>query len=255
MRKYILVLLLFLIFSSDCQKKQKICPVFFPVQEKAKLTFVSYVANAKNDMLHPFEYFERQYIYTDTVNHRAIHHYIERNKLSAFYTDDFCSIFHRITVDLSAYAVSFGFQYQDSAYFSYWKPVIKVNKGIGTSWNVTVDTLFSAMDHDGQEHWLRYNFNGEAEFKGQSKVVVPFDRLKQWDVMHVQWNKIKYFLYDQTNGDSLLLQEGNASDYFDPQLGLIRSVFDYHITLKGKPKEFRKSTLELSSTYLPKTAD
>ncbi len=150
MLKYIVsVFFILSIFSSNCGNKKEPCAIFFPLKSDVRLNFISYVTNQQNEMIHPFEYFERRYIYTDTIGTRLIHHYLEQNKLSAFYTDDSCTIRHRIRVDLSALAINCGFVYQDSVYLTFWKPVIKVNDGVNTKWHSQVDTNFSVKTPDG----------------------------------------------------------------------------------------------------------
>lgn len=252
MRKY-LVFALFILFvcTLNCQKQTEPCAIFFPIKPGAKLNFITYVTNRQNEILYPFEYFERRYIYTDTVASRQVHHFIEKNKLSAFYTDDSCTIWHRIGIDLSALATSCGFSYRDSVSLSFWKPVIKVYQGENTKWNLKVDTVFSARASDGSEHVLQYEFSGAAQYKGWSEVVVPQNREKKLKVRQVQWDPVKYLLYDRTSKDTLYLQYGVACDYFEPALGLVRSTYDYDVVWKDKPKAFRKSTWELYQVFLP----
>jgi hypothetical protein len=252
MRKYLVfVIFIFFILSLNCKKQQETCPIFFPVKPGAKLNFISYVTNRQNEILYPFEYFERRYIYTDTVASRVVHHYVEKNRLSAFYTDDSCTIWHRTGIDLSALATSCGFTYQDSVYLSFWKPVIKVYKGMNTKWNFKADTTFSARASDGTEHLLQYEFSGAAKYKSWSEVVVPQNREKKLKVRQVQWNPVKYWLFDRTSNDTLYFQYGTASDYFEPELGLVRSTHDYDVEWKDKPKVFRKSTWELYQIFIP----
>ena len=252
MQKYlVLVIFIFFILSLNCTKHQESCPVFFPVKPDARLTFMTYVTNQQNEMLHPFEYFERRYLYTDTVATQPIHHYVENNRISAFYTDDSCTIWNQTRIDLSALATNSGFTYHDSVYLSFWKPVIKVNKGVNTKWDFKVDTTFSAWANDGTEHVLQYEFSGAAKYNGWSEVVVPQNREKKLKVRQVQWNPIKYLLFDRTANDTLYFQYGIANDYFEPELGLVRSIKDYDVEWKDKPKAFRKSTWELSQIYIP----
>lgn len=252
MRNYLVfVLFVLVILSSNCEKKKEPCPKFFPVKPDAKLNFISYVTNQQNEILYPFEYFERRYTHTDTVGTRLVHHYVEKNKVSSFYTDDYCTIWHRIQVDLSALALSCGFTYRDSVYLSFWKPVIKVHDGVNTKWNLKVDTTFSALATDGTEHVLQYQLSGSAQYKGWSEVIVPENRTKKLKVMHVNWNPVKYLLFDRTSNDTLYVQHGTASDYFEPELGLVRSIYDYDVLWKGKPGVFRKSTWELYQIFIP----
>ncbi len=253
MKKYLLnsLFLIILVAFLNCEKKKEPGLLFLPVNPDAKLKFISYVTNEKNEIIHQFEYFERQYIYTDTVGSRLIHHYLDHNKLAAFYQDDSGTIWNQTNIDLAALAVGFGFKYQDSVAFSYWKPVIKMHKGIGTSWNLKADTTFRLVDSEGKEHLLQYDFSGNAKYQGWKEIIVPENRNKKMTVRQVQWDQFKYFIYDQTSGDSLLVQEGTASDYFDPELGLIRATVDYTQKVKDKPKVFQKSTFELSSKLIP----
>lgn len=242
-----LLFVILLVLSSGCGKKKEPCPVFFPLHSNTRLNFISYVTNQRNEILYPFEYYERQHIYTDSIGARLIHHYVERNKMSAFYTDDSCSIWNLLNIDLSALVVNYGFSYQDSVHFSYWKPVIKIYDGVGTTWSLRADTIFTAVDPSGQEHQLTYDFSGTARYQGWTKVIVPENRTKELTVQQVQWRQIKYFLYDQTTGDTLMVQNGSGNEYFEPELGLIRSTVDYTLKHKDKPRVFQKSTWELYS--------
>lgn len=252
MRNYsVFVIIISVILFSSCEKKKELCPKFFPVQPEAKLNFISYVTNQQNEILYPFEYFERRYLHTDTLGTKLVHHCIEKNNKLTFYTDEHCTIWHRIQVDLSALTLSHGFTYQDSVYLSFWKPVIKVYDGINTEWNVKIDTTFSAFTSQGIEHILRYEFSGMAQYKGWSEVFVPENREKKLKVRHVHWNPINYLLFDQTSNDTLYAQNGTAHDFFEPEVGLVRSTFDYDLVWKGKPKMFRKSTWELFSIFIP----
>ncbi len=252
MKKYTLVLFgILLIIGFSCSKKKEPCPVFYPVKEGAKLNFISYVSNRNNEMLYPFDYSERRYIYSDTLNGRIFHHYIEKGMMCAFFTDDSCTIWNKIPIDLAALAVNCGFSYRDSVILSFWKPVIKVNKGLNTAWSVYKDTTFVAPAPDGKDHILRYQFYGSAQYKGWTEVVVPENRTKKLSVRQVTWEPINYLLYDETTSDTLFYKFGIASDYFEPELGLVRSISDYDTKTKGKPKAFQKSTYELYHIFIP----
>lgn len=252
MKKFLTYLpfVILLVLISACGRKKESCPVFFPLDTNTRLNFISYVTNQYNEILYPFEYNERQFVYTDSIGTRVIHHYVERNKLSAFYTDNSCTIWNQLKVDLSALVVSYGFHYQDSVYFSYWKPVIKTDAGVGTTWSLSADTIFTAVDPSGQAHRIQYDFSGDARYQGWTKVIVPENRTKELAVRQVQWNSIKYFIYDQTTGDTLMVQTGSGNDYFDPELGLIRSTVDYTLKVKNKSKTLQKSTWELYSKLI-----
>lgn len=250
-RYWSLVFVISVILFSGCEKRKEPCPIFFPVKPNAKLSFISYVTNQRNEILHPFDYFDRRYIYTDTLATQLVHYYVERNKKAAFFTDDSCTIWHRTAIDLGALAVNCGFIYQDSVELMFWKPVIKVNKGVDTRWKLQVNKTFVARTSDGTEHLLRYEFSGSAQYKGWSEVIVPENRTKKLKVQHVQWEPIQNLLWDETTKDTLYFQNGKASDYFEPELGLIRSIFDYDVLWKGKPPEFRKSTWELYQVLFP----
>jgi len=253
MRNYFVCVFLIIIaiVSASCKKKMESCPIFFPVKPDAKLSFMSYVTTPQNEILYPFEYFDRRYAYTDTIAARLIHYYIEKNKKSSFLTDDSCTIWHRTSVDLSALALSCGFAYRDSVHLVFWKPVIKVNKGVNTRWSFKIDTTFYGLAADGAEHLLHYKFSGSAQYKGWSEVIVPENRTRRLKVRHVQWNPIQYLLYDRTTNDTLYSHQGTASDYFEPELGLVRSISDYDVTWKGKPMASRKSTWELYQVLIP----
>ena len=83
-------------------------------------------------------------------------------------------------------------------------------------------------------------------------MIVPQNRAEKLKVRQVSWKPIKFLLYDRTANDTLFVQNGNASDYFESEFGLVRSITDYEVAQKGKPKEFRKSTWELYSVlFLP----
>ncbi|MDW7680446.1 MAG: hypothetical protein SCK70_07760, partial [bacterium] len=188
---------------------------------------------------------------SDTIATRLIHYYIEKNKKSSFFNDDSCTIWHRTSVDLSALALSCGFTYRDSVHLVFRKPVFKVNNGVNTRWNLKIDTMFSARAADGAEHLLQYKFSGSAQYKGWSEVTVPENQTRRLKVRHVQWNPVQYLLYDRTTNDTLYVHHGTASDYFEPELGLVRSISDYEVTWKGKPTALRKSTWELYQVFIP----
>lgn len=246
---FLIGILLFL--GLDCGKKKEPCPVFYPVRQGAKLNFISYVTDRNNQILYPFDYSERRYIYSDTVAGSVIHYYIEKGALCSFYTDDSCTIWNKIPTDLAALAVSCGFAYRDSVILAFWKPVIKVINGVNTSWQIRKDTTFTAPGPDGRDHVLRYEFSGSAQYKGWTEVIVPEDRTKKLKVRQVTWKPISFLLYDETSNDTLFYKLGTASDYLEPELGLVRAISDYDLLLKGKPKTFQKSTYELYHIFLP----
>jgi len=245
------LIVILMIAGLGCSKKKEPCPVFYPVREGAKLNFISYVTNRNNEILYPFDYSERRYIYSDTVAGKVIHYYIEKGALCSFFYDDSCTIWNKIPMDLAALAVSCGFTYRDSVILSFWKPVIKVHHGVNTAWHVHKDTTFVAPPSDGKDHVLRYEFSGSAQYKGWTQVIVPENRTKKLSVRQVTWEPVSYLLYDQTTNDTLFFKSGSASDYFEPELGLVRSISDYDLLLKGKPKTFQKSTYELYHIFLP----
>ncbi|MDZ7377019.1 MAG: hypothetical protein ONB13_10400, partial [candidate division KSB1 bacterium] len=77
------------------------------------------------------------------------------------------------------------------------------------------------------------------------------DRTKKLKVRQVTWQPISFLLYDETSNDTLFHKIGTASDYFEPELGLVRAISDYDLLLKGNPKTFQKSTYELYHIFLP----
>lgn len=251
MKKSILILSITAAIVVNCQKSVNITPVLVPLSEKARVQFISYVTNEKKELLRAMEYFDRNYIYTDTVGTRKIHYYIEQGQLHGFYTDRQGSLFLQIKVDIASYALNAGFTYQNPILYTFWKPIFKRNDGIGTSWIVQTDTQFVALDPNGKQHTLKFQFSAKARFVGWENVRVPADKSKLFKALKVHWEKFEYSLFDMTNSEMVWLQKGDAADYFEPKFGLLRSIADYTISKKNEPDVFRKSTWELYLMILP----
>ena len=251
LKRVVQILFFTAVFFNQCQRAADKAPLLLPLEEKARVQYVSYVTNEKNELLYTMDYFDRQYVRADTASDQITHYYIEKNQLKRFYTEERNTIFQEIKIDLAAYAVNGGFPYHNSIPFSYWKPVFKNDRGKGTSWSVHADTQFVCLDASGKPHTLHYRFSGKARFDGWSKIFVPADRTREFKVLHVHWPEFENSLFDLTDNENVWLQKGSASDYFEPEFGLLRSIADYTISKKKEPAVKRKSTWELYLLLIP----
>ncbi len=220
-------------------------PFLLLLQEDARTQYVSYVTNEKKELLHAMDYIDRNYVRSDTIADKIVHYFLEKGQIYGFYIDKEGSLWQEVKIDLAVYALNAGFTYREPIAFSYWKPLIKRNKGIGTSWSTAAQQTFVVYDSLNRPHTLKYSFEGQATLVGWAEVIVPANRNNLMKTIHVRWNHFSNTLFDLTDDCLVWQQKGEAGDYFDPEIGLIRSIADYTITKRDGKGISRKSTFEL----------
>lgn len=246
MRKRIAIVI-FLLFGGFHCSKQSLpkTPLLLLLQPDARTQYISYVTNEKKELLHAMDYIDRNYVRSDTIANKIVHYFVERGKLHGFYVDKEGTLWQEIKMDLAALALNAGFVYREPIEFSFWKPLLKRNKGIGTTWSISAQQTFVVYDSLNHPHTLRYSYEGTATLAGWAKIIVPANRGNLMKAIQVKWNHFSNTLYDLTDDRVVWEQKGDASDYFDPEVGLLRSIADYSVRKHSGEELIRKSTFEL----------
>jgi len=221
-----------------------------PLVDKAALHFRGFVTNVNGDLVSDIKNFTRTVIRRDSVDHKPVHVYLSESQQTSFYADEAGTVWERATEDLGLRVVSYGLSYRAPIIFSYWHPLLKVDKGQGTKWQVEVDTTFETLDLKGETQRIRYRYEGKARYEGWTEVIVPESK-KPYRAMTAYWYAANTFITNATRGDSLFASRGWARQYFTPELGAIKYITDFTKSEIGKKPVSLRGTWELMGKNIP----
>ena len=246
----ILVLLLQIIVFS-CGKKEDMPHMsVMPQIEGAELEFRGFVADDEDELLSDIHKFSRRVVHKDTIDHKVIHYYISSNQRTPFYTDKEGTVWERQTEDVSVRMSMYGYFPVTPIKLSYWKALLKVDSGVGSQWEVNIDTTFQAKDIEGKKHVLRYVHQGKARNEGWTTAFIP-EVYQYVDAVDAHWYELNTFLINETSGDSLYISRGTAHQYFEPKLGAIKYITDFIQKEQGKEPISLHGTWELLGQNIP----
>jgi len=221
-----------------------------PLVDEAALHFRGFVTNVNGDLVSDIKKFTRTAIRRDTSDGKTEFVYISESQKTPFYTDEAGTVWERATQDLRLRVLAYDLSLRTPIILSYWEPLLKVNKGKGTKWEVTVDTTFDAIDRKGETQRIRYLYKGKARYEGWTEVTVPESK-KPYRAMTAYWYAANTFITNATSGDSLFVSRGWARQYFTPELGAIKYMTDFTKSEIGQKPVSLRGTWELMGKNIP----
>jgi len=237
------VLLLSVFLLPACGKKEEaINATIVPLKEKAVLHLRGYVTDDKTELVSQIYNFDRFFSHRDTVDGKPVVVYVSNGEKIPFYIGDDGSVHQLTTVNLSDRLFQYGITSRTPLLVSYWETLLKQNDGVGTEWQMLVDTTLTGVDATGKTVQIRYVYSARARNEGWKEVFIPHTyRLER--TVDVHWYEIENYIINETTNDSLFVRKGTAHQYFDPKLGIIKYITDY------KKKEGRTPFVSLRGTW------
>nr|NIR50144.1 hypothetical protein [candidate division KSB1 bacterium]NIR68894.1 hypothetical protein [candidate division KSB1 bacterium]NIS25588.1 hypothetical protein [candidate division KSB1 bacterium]NIT72483.1 hypothetical protein [candidate division KSB1 bacterium]NIU26263.1 hypothetical protein [candidate division KSB1 bacterium] len=172
------------------------------------------------------------------------------DKKEYFYVDEAGTVWQSRAINLTNRLVPHNISTSKPVLIRYWEPVLKVEDGVGTEWEVLVDTTITAKSFSGEPFDVRYYYSAKARYEGWGHTAIPESQSIQ-EVLDVNWYDIDNFIVNETTNDSLFVKRGTAHYYFDPELGMIKYITDY-VLRKGSDSYIdRYGTWELVEKKFP----
>jgi len=235
--KYAVLVLLVAVFGCGEEKKQEILkPKIMPVGEGAALAFRGYVTDSEDELVGKIYTFNRVFSHVDTLNGREVYAFLADNDRSYFRTNDAGTLEQLKTIDLSRRLWLYELSGKQPVKLGYWETMFKQTEGVGTEWETLVDTTVTMFDAEKQPVQVRYS--------------IPESQTIE-EVLDVNLLQIENLIVNETTNDSLFVQRGTGHYYFDPQVGMVKYVTDYHLKKRGEPYIQRHGTWELVKKKLP----
>lgn len=235
----------------SCSKREDIPHMtVMPQIHGAELKFRGFVADDEDELLSDIYQFSRRVVHKDTVGNNLIYYYVSNNQRTPFYTDREGTVWERQNEDVSVRMSMYGYFPVLPVELVYWKILLKVDSGVGSHWEVNIDTTFQAKDIKGKKHVLRYVHEGKARNEGWTTAFIPevYDYV---DAIDVYWYELNTYLINETSGDSLYISRGTAHQYFEPKLGAIKYITDFIQKEHGKEPISLHGTWELLGQNIP----
>lgn len=249
--KYAVLVLLVAVFGCREEKEQEILkPKIIPVGEGAALGFRGYVTDSENELAGKIYTFNRVFSHVDTIKGQEVYAFLSDKDRSYFRVDDAGTLEQLKTIDLSKRLWIYDLSGKQPVKFGYWETMFKQTEGEGTEWETLVDTTVTMFDAEKQPVEVRYYYYVKARYDGWSTTAIP-ESQKVEEVLDVNLLQIENFIVNETNSDSLFVKRGTGHYYFDPEVGMIKYVTDYHLKNRGEPYVQRHGTWELVQKKLP----
>ena len=212
--------------------------------EGAELHFRGFVTDEEQELVSQIHNFSRMITGKDTLHGIPVFSFISNDRQTYFYTDEEGTVRQYITEDIANRIRGYSLTIRRPIRISYWKIELKLNEGVGTEWDFSVDTTIVSSNLDGEKHRIRYVHNGKARYAGWSEAFIP-ESYKYERVVDAHWYELNTFIINQTTGDTLFASQGTAHQYFEPTLGAIKYITDYTKIELGQPPVALRGTWEL----------
>lgn len=254
MKRYKCLLLMIAIMMSACGEdetdEKPLRATIMPMQEGAALGFRGYVTDEENELVGQIYEFKRVFSHTDTMDGRRVYAFTSDGDRTFFRIDEDGTVEQLMIVDLSERVWAYELTSERPVKFAYWETMFKNDEGKGTQWQTRVDTTVTMIDRENQPVQVRFYYLAKAQFDGWWQTAIPESQTME-EVLDVNVLEIENFIVNETSNDTLFVKRGNGHHYFDPELGMIKFVTDYHLKSRGRPYVERHGTWELVGKDLP----
>jgi hypothetical protein len=248
MKSTAIVLLKICVFATllmtSCDKDEKmITPTVVPIDESIELHLRGYVTDDDSVLVSKIYDFTRRFVRRDTIDGKATLVFVSNNEQNIFRIEN-GRLMQLTNVNLFDRVFPAKIRLLGPTQFSYWETLYSEEDGLGTEWQVKVDTTVTAIDSTGRSVAIRYVYSANARNEGWKDVFIP--RTYQPEkLVDVYWRDVRNEIINLTASDTLFYRVGTAHHYFDPALGIVKYVTDYEIKERGKPIAKLHGTWEL----------
>lgn len=246
--------LLFLVFVVatilSCNKKEEIRVTVLPEKLNAELHFRGFVTDEDEELLSKIHNFSKAVTLQDTLNGQPLFGYISGGKQVFFFTDENGTVWEKSVNDVGARIVTYGFSYRQPLIVSDWEILLKVDDGVGTEWETSIDTTFNAITNTGETQVIRFVKKGKARYDGLSETFLP-ELYENVQALDAYWYDLQTYIINQTTSDTLFSTVGNAHQYFLPEVGSVKYISNFIKTEKGQEDVKLRGTWELMRKEIP----
>lgn len=250
----VITLLTLIILISACKRVEEEIPKLsvMPLKSGSELSFRGFVTDTEEELVSQIHNFSRRLVHVDTLSERHVYVYISNNKKTKFYTTENGTVWQYNSENIGDRILQYGLAYKKPVHLGYWEILLKVDKGVGTEWSVSVDTTFDAVNLDGSPQLIRYIKQGKARYEGWTKTFIPEAKTQNYvSVVDAHWYELNTYILNQTTGDTLFASSGTAHQYFEPHLGAIKYISDFTKSEIGHPAVSLHGTWELMGRDIP----
>jgi len=239
------ILLVVAILMLSCQKNEEmISATIVPLDKNAELRFRGYVTDEDSVLVSKIYDFGRRFSHRDTIGGKEVFVILSNNEKIPFYVDGGGRLVQMTTVNLLDRVFPFKIKLLGMQQISYWETLYDEDDGVGTEWQVEVDTTVSGIDSTGRSIAIRYFYSGRARNEGWKDIFIP-RTYKPEKLVDVHWYEMQNEIINLTANDTLFYRVGTAHHYFDPKLGILKYITDYEIREGAKAPAKLHGTWEL----------
>jgi len=251
-RSGLLVVLLSLqILRCSGNENESLRVMLLPTEKGSALLCRGYVTNDEQELTSQIYDFTREFSHVDTLDGLPVYAFYSNNEKFFFHVDNEGAIEQLTTLNLTNRLIPYALMTVSPVVLGYWETMLKTNDGVGTEWEVEVDTTVAAVNSKGDTVLVRYYYLAKARFDGWGQTAIPESQSIQ-SVIDVHWYEIDNFIVNETGRDSLFVKRGSAHYYFDEDLGMIKYITDYKLKQMNQPYVSRHGTWELIEKKLPR---
>ncbi len=243
-----LVIIAVSIFS--CSKNDETRTTVLPEKLNSELHFRGFVTDEDEELLSKIHNFSKTVTMQDTVDGQPIWGYIANGKKVFFYTDDNGTVWEKNINDIGGRVVAYGFSYRDPLIIADWEILLRVDDGVGTEWETSVDTTFNAFTNSGETQVIRFIKNGKARYDGLSQTFLP-ESNKIVHALDAFWYELETHIVNQSTSDTLFSTVGSAHQYFLPEVGSVKYISNFTKTEKDQEDVKLLGTWELMRKEIP----
>lgn len=252
-RDSLLVLLCSLVLSCGDNESLQVRTTLLPTENGSALLCRGYVTDDEQELTSKIYEFTREFSHVDTLDGLQVYAFYSNKEKYFFHIDDEGTIRQLNTLNLTNRIIPYQFMTLKPVVLVYWETMLKSNDGVGTEWEVVVDTTVTALNFKRDTVRVRYYYSGKARFDGWGHTAIPESKSIQ-SVIDVNWYEVENFIVNETSQDSLFVKRGGAHYYFDEELGMIKYITDYKLKQTNQPYVSRHGTWELIEKKLPEAS-
>ncbi len=246
----LLLLWLAAISIFSCSKTEESRVTVLPEKLNAELHFRGFVTDESEELLSQIHNFSKVVTLQDTINGQPVLGYISNGKRVFFYTDANGTVWEKNINDIGARIVAYGFSYRQPLIISEWEILLKVDDGVGTEWDASIDTTFDAITSSGEIQRIRFAKIGRARYDGLSQTFLP-GPYENVEALDAYWYDLQTYIINQTTSDTLFSTVGNAHQYFLPEIGSVKYISNFTKIELGKESVELRGTWELMRQEIP----
>lgn len=242
--RYRYTLVALALWTLTCGQQERFTTTVVPKDAQYVLTFRGYVTDDEQELVGRIYTFTRELSHVDTADGLPVYAFYSNDERFLFYEDEDGALHQLTTVNLSDRILPFGLRTSKPALIRFWETLLRTDDGVGTEWEVTVDTTITATDSAGNPVTVRYYYGAKARFEGWGRAAIPESQTYE-DVLDVFWHDVDNYIVNETANDTLFVRRGTAHTYFNPELGVVKYISDY--VLKDRKHDYvsRHGTWEL----------